>query len=646
MSDRRYLLERVDDAAVVQLYDDGFEALALNEKRLVWHLYEAALWGRDIYYDQRHRSNLAIRDLLEAVVRHPDGIDADVLAEITRYTKLFWLNTGPWSHLTSRKTVMRCAPGAFAAAIRTAVRNGAAVSLPPGTTLDAHLEALAPLLFDPAVEPSVTNKSAVDGSDILLASCNNLYAGVSMADLEGFEERYGLNSRLVKRDDGTLVEEVYRVGGRYSACITRIVEALTRALPFATPAMRAALEALIRFYHSGEDADRVAYDIAWTHDKASPVDTINGFIEVYLDARGRKGAWEGLVYHVNHEKTRAIAVIAEHAQWFEDRMPYAPEYRRDQVQGVTATAIDVVIETGDSGPMTPIGINLPNDDALREIHGSKSVSLANIVEAYDKSLPSEFRLEFSWDADEAARSERWSSLAGEITTNLHEVVGHGSGKVSDRLAGSPQTYLKEQYSSLEETRADLVALYFVADPAMVRFGLIGEADHADLVRAEYEGYARNALSQLRRIREGHHIEEDHMRNRQAIVYWLIAHTAAIETRVRDGRTFYVVVDVEAFHDGVARLLAEIQRIKSEGDYDGAKAFFERYGTYFDPALRDEVVRRVDALGLPSYSGFVMPTLTPIVDEHGEIADVRISYPCDLSTQMLAWSTHYRGVVTS
>ncbi len=642
MSERRYLLERIDDAAVVQLYDDGFEALALNEKRLAWHLYEAALWGRDIYYDQRHHANLAMREVLEAIVGHPAGVDATTLEEVTRFTKLFWLNTGPWSHLTSRKGVLKCTPDALASAVRTAIANGGRLSLAPGVSLDAHLAALTPLLFDPAFQPSVTNKNPQDGDDLLAASCNNLYAGVTLADLEQFEERHALNSRLVRRDDGTLVEEVYRIGGRYSAEITKIVASLERALPFATPAMRRALEALIRFYRTGEDADRIAYDIAWTLDKSSPVDTINGFIEVYLDARGRKGAWEALVYHVNPEKTRAIAAIADHAQWFEDRMPYAPEYRREQVQGVTATAIDVVIETGDSGPMTPIGINLPNDDALREEHGSKSVSLANIVEAYDKSLPDEFRQEFSWDADEAARAEKWSSLAGEITTNLHEVVGHGSGRTREGLAESPQECLKEQYSSLEETRADLVALYFVADPVMVTLGLIGADDHADLLRAEYEGYARNALSQLRRIREGHHIEEDHMRNRQAIVYWLMAHTTAIEARVRDGKTYYVVVDVEAFRAGAGRLLGEIQRIKSEGDYDAAKAFFERYGTYFDPSLRDEIVRRVDALGLPSYSGFVMPTLSPVFGDDGQIVDVTISYPCDLARQMLDWSRRYRA----
>jgi dipeptidyl-peptidase-3 len=318
-------------------------------------------------------------------------------------------------------------------------------------------------------------------------------------------------------------------------------------------------------------------------------------------------------------------------------MPYAPEYRREQVQGVTARAIDVVVEVGDSGPMTPIGINLPNDESIREVHGSKSVSLANVIEVYEKSQPPEFRQEFSWSPEEAARSEKWGSLAGELTTNLHEIVGHGSGKVGDRLGGSPQAWLKEQYSSLEETRADLVALYFIADPVMVGLGLVAAEDHAELVLTEYETYARNALVQLRRIREGSTIEEDHMRNRQAMVHWLMANGTAIERRTRDGKTYYVAVDVAAFREGCGRLLAEVQRIKAEGDYDAARAFFERYGTHFDPALRDEVVRRVDALALPSYTGFVMPELTPVRDESGAIVNVTISYPCGLAKQMLRWS---------
>jgi dipeptidyl-peptidase-3 len=461
-----------------------------------------------------------------------------------------------------------------------------------------------------------------------------------MHDLGDFLERYPLNSRLVYTGE-QFVEEVYRVGGRYGAQINAIVGHLEDAIAFATEPTAKALRALIAFYHTGEEDDRIAYDIAWVQDKESTVDTINGFIEVYLDARSVKGAWEALVFYVNREKTHQIRQIAEHAQWFEDHMPWDPQYRKDGVHGVTAKAIDVVIETGESGPITPIGINLPNDQAIRERYGSKSVSLSNVSEAYEKSTLPEFRTEFSWTAEEAARATAWSAFAGELATNMHEVIGHGSGKVSERLNGNPQAALREQFSAIEESRADLVALYFVADPKLVELGLVPAEHHDDIVRAEYEAYSRNALVQLRRVREGTHIEEDHMRNRQMIVHWLMANTSAIERRTRGGKTYYVMTDPAAFRNGVGRLLAEVQRIKGEGDYDAAKRLFETYGVHFDPALRDEVVARVDRLHLPSYSAFVMPRLQAKTDARGAIADVAISYPLDLTTQMLEYSAATR-----
>jgi dipeptidyl-peptidase-3 len=412
---------------------------------------------------------------------------------------------------------------------------------------------------------------------------------------------------------------------------------LREALPFAPPAMRAALEALIRFYETGEDADRVAYDIAWVADRDSPVDTINGFIENYLDARGVKGAWEALVYYVNRDKTEGLHRLAEAASWFEARMPWDPQWRRTDVVGVTARAIDVVVETGDAGPVTAIGINLPNDQRIRERHGSKSVSLANISEAYEKSQPPAYRQEFCWSADEIARAERWGALAGEVTTGIHEVLGHGSGRVSDRLQGQPQLALKEQYSSLEEARADLVALYFMPDPKIAEVGMLPREHQEEIVRTEYEAYARTALVQLRRVREGATLEEDHMRNRQMIVRWLMARTRAIEERTRDGRTYYVLVDVAAFREGTGRLLGEVQRIKSEGDYPAARALFDEYGTHFDPALRDQIVERVTRLNLPSYTAFVQPRLEPEIDPSGRIVNVRIDYPLDLERQMLEYS---------
>ena len=632
-SDRKYLLERVGEAAVAQLYADGFERLPLDQKILIWHLYQAALAGRDIYYDQRYAHNLAMRDLLEEIITHPDGIDADALEAIKRYTKLFWINVGPHNNLTARKFLPELSPDAFAQAAAQAGTNGANIAA--GT-----VARLRPMFFDPNMDPIVTNKTPGEGKDILQSSANNFYVGVSMQDLEGFEERYPLNSRLVKTPEG-LVEEVYRLGGRYDREIRDIIGHLEAAARYATAPMAAALRALIKFYETGEDADRVQYDIAWVHDKDSPVDTINGFVEVYMYARGMKGAWESLVYYVNQAKTENIRKIAANAQWFEDRMPWAPEYRKEGVRGVTANAIDVVVECGESAPTTPIGINLPNDQVIRENYGSKSVSLSNVNEAYDKATLPEFRREFAWSPEEAERAEKWSAFAGELTTDLHEVIGHGSGKVAERLNGSPQNFLKEQYSALEEARADLVALYFVADVRLAELGILKAEDQDEIVRAEFESYARNALVQLRRIREGTQIEEDHMRNRQMIVRWLMANSSAIEVRQREGKTFYVMVDPVAFREGVGRLLHDVQRIKAEGDYEAAKGLFETYGVHFEAELRDEVVSRVDRLQMPSYTGFVQPRLDPVIAADGSITDVRITYPLDLTTQMLEYSGRRR-----
>ncbi|HSL24022.1 MAG TPA: hypothetical protein VK886_20990 [Vicinamibacterales bacterium] len=639
-TERKYLLEQIDDAAVVQLYADGFEALPLKEKILIWHLYNAALAGRDIFYDQRYAHNLEMREVIEEIITHPDGVDPDTLQEIRRYAKLFWLNTGPHNNLTARKFVLRCTPEAFGAAAAVAQRGGATFPLRKGETLDAMLARLRPLFFDPNVDPIVTNKTPGPGKDILASSANNLYVGITMKDLEGFEEKHTLNSRVVE-ENGRIVEQVYRIGGLYGEQIAEIVEHLEAAVPYATEPMAKALKSLIRFYQTGETADRVAFDIAWVQDRNSPVDTINGFVEVYMDPRGQKGAWESLVYYVNPEKTEHIRKLADEAQWFEDHMPWDPKYRKAGVRGITANAIDVVVESGESGPITPVGINLPNDQAIREKYGSKSVSLSNVIEAYDKAQLPAFRREFSWTDEEAARAQRWGSFAGELHTNMHEVIGHASGRVSDTLKGTPQAVLKEQFSALEEARADLVALYYLPDPKLAELGLVSGGDQAEIARSEYESFTRNALVQLRRIRHGTQIEEDHMRNRQMIVHWLRANTKAIDVRQRDGKTFYVMTDVRAFRDGVGRLLAEVQRIKAEGDYTAARTLFETHGVHFDPKLRDEVVARVEKLNMPSYTGFVQPRLEAVTAPSGQIVDVNISYPMDLTAQMLEYSGKIR-----
>jgi dipeptidyl-peptidase-3 len=351
-----------------------------------------------------------------------------------------------------------------------------------------------------------------------------------------------------------------------------------------------------------------------------------------------KGSWEGVVFYVNQEKTARIRTLAEAAQWFEDRMPWNAAYRKPNVTGIVANAIDVVVETGDAGPTSAVGINLPNDQSIRETYGSKSVSLTNIREAGDNATPASMRSEFSWSPEEADRATRFSGLGAELTTDMHEVIGHASGRQKEGLAGTPQALIKEHFSALEEGRADLIALYWMPDSKLLELGIFASAAEQDnVVRAEYEAYTRNALVQLRRVREGTQIEEDHMRNRQMVVRWLQANTKAIEERTRDGRHYLVVTDTAAFREGVGRLLAEVQRIKSEGDAAAAAKLFDTYGIHFDPKLRDEIVTRVDALNLASYTGFVMPKLTPVTDANGTITDVRISYPMDLTTQMLEWS---------
>ncbi|HLG57770.1 MAG TPA: hypothetical protein VI485_20670 [Vicinamibacterales bacterium] len=644
-ADRKYLLERIDDAAVVQLYADQFSALSLREKTLAWHLTQAAIAGRDIYYDQRHRNGLEMRRVLEAIVTRPAGIDPSTLAEIQRYTKLFWINSGAYNNLTARKFVLNATPQAFASAAQAAAKTGATFPTQAGEPLDALLTRLQPMFFDPNVDPIVTNKTPGAGKDILTASANNLYSGVSMADLKGFTEKYGLNSRLVK-SNGRLTEEVYRINGRYGSQIAEIVRHLEAAIPFAGQATADALKALVQWYRTGEDSDRAKFDIAWVKDTDALVDTINGFIEVYMDPRGMKGSWEAVVYHVNREKTQRIRKFADNAQWFEDHMPYQAKYRKPNVTGIVANAIDVIIETGDSGPVTPIGINLPNDQKIREEYGSKSVSLSNVKEAADNSVPESMRSEFAWSPDEAARAARFAPVAGELHVDMHEVIGHASGQQISGFKGTPQGALKEHFSAIEEARADLVGLYFLADPKLVELGILSTADQDAIVRAEYESYTRNALLLLRRVREGTQVEEDHDRNRQMIVRWMMANTKAIEQRTRDNKTYLVVVDPKAFRDGAGQLLNEVQRMKSEGDYAAAKTLMETYGIHFDPKLRDEIVARVQALELPSYTGFVMPKLTAVTDSSGTITDVTVSYPMDLTTQMLEFAASAKLEVQS
>ena len=538
---------------------------------------------------------------------------------------------------------MECSPEALVAALKTASSNGAKLPLANGESINELAVRFSRLLFDAEYDSHATNKSPGPDGDILLDSANNLYDGVSMADLKGFEEKYPLNSRLRKTANGKLEEQVYRAGfdniippGLYAEELQEVNQHLEAAIPFASPKMARALGALIHYNRTGEAIDFREYNVAWVLDNDSSVDTINGFIEVYLDARGQKGAWEAVVYFNDPEKTEMIRKFSDNAQWFEDHMPYDRQFRKENVRGISAKAIQAVMETGDSGPVTPIGINLPNPGDIRKQYGSKSVSLTNVMEAYDKASPKSSRSEFCFDDDEYERL-KWNSIALALEVNMHEVIGHASGQMAPNLDVNPEDVIKEYYSALEEGRADLVALWFLGDQKLVELGLVKREELKVIQRAAYEQYTRNAMTQLRRIKTGSTIEEDHMRNRQMIVHWLMENTDAIKRVKRDGKTYLKVVDVEAWHIGVGRLLREVQRIKSEADRGAAAKLFETYGIHIDEQLRDEVLQRYETLNQPAYTGFVMPNLTAVRNDDGQITDVTISYPQDLKQQMLEWS---------
>ncbi|MFO1078730.1 MAG: peptidase M49 [Planctomycetota bacterium] len=639
---RRYLLERVDKTAIVQLYADGFQGLPLRDKLLAYHLTQAAIAGRDIYIDQRFEYNLPLRWLLESLFLVKDRLPAEVATEVDRYCRLFWVNNGIHDNLSTRKVLLRLSWEQFEAACEVARRAGHALSFTQLSPLHELKDAYA-VLTDPATHVSVTDKSTENDNDPLAASSNNLYRGLTSDDLErakraGFVERNGLNSRLVLRDN-RLFEEVFRCGnrtvppGRYADRIAAVNEHLRAALPFAPLPTRHALQRLIRYNETGSLDDWREFNIAWVADKDSTIDFTLGFIEVYLDPRGIKGGWEGIVSFRDAEKTKEIAALAAEAPWFEARMPWDERFRKADVKGISARAINVVTETGDSGPITPVGINLPNEADVRQQYGSKSVNLANVVDAYNHTTGAQSAHEFAWSAEEAARAERHAAAMDDLHTNLHEVVGHASGQVLAEIQ-NPAQRLGLFYSTLEEGRADLVGLYWIADAKLKEMGLVPDDD---AVLAKYESYARNALVQLRRVPPGGRVEEDHMRNRQMIVHWLLANDGGVHVDHRDGKTFYVVESVAKFRDGCGRLLAEVMRIKAEGDFAGGKKLVETYGVRVDPALHPEVLARLARLDLPSVTGFVQPELRLVTDSSGNPTDVEVVHCQDIADQMLRWS---------
>ncbi|MDD8019050.1 MAG: peptidase M49 [Bacteroidota bacterium] len=657
--ERKYTIEKIQmgdvgPVRIVQLYADGFEKLSLKEKIFTYYLCQAAIAARDIAIDQRHHSALEVRDLIEAVYTHPQEIEKKVYDQIALYTKLFWVNNSQYDNITSRKFVMPCSFEEFSSAVKSAVKNGAQISLRAGESLDQKLARLKPFMFDAKFESVQTNKTP--GEDMIAASANNLYDGTTFAEVDAWakagHEKNGLNSKVVK-ENGQLTEKVYRAGnkhlggtvapGMYAEDLQSAILYLAKAKEYAgNPQQAQNLDKLIKFYQTGDLNDWREYNIGWVKETESKIDMIHGFIEVYLDARGAKGQYESVIDFANPELTELFQKVGSNAQYFEDRMPWAEQYKKKDVKPLKYTVINVVVETGDAGPVSAIGINLPNEQDVREQYGSKSVTLYNIVDAYDKTGGKDILKEFAYDQKEIEMAEKYGSLADNMHTALHEVLGHASGKVSPNLKTEPQAALPGYYSTLEEARADLVAMWHIWDQKLVEAGLVPNT--ADVVKAMYDKEVRNAgMVQLQRVPKGHsQLEEDHMKNRQLIVHWLWKNADCIERLQKEGKTYFRVTSYEKMRVGVGKLLTEIQRIKSEGDLPAIKALVDAYGLKIDTALRDEVLARMEKLDRAVYTGFVMPKLEPVNDAQGAITDVNVTYPLDLAKQMLEYSAFVKA----
>jgi dipeptidyl-peptidase-3 len=643
-------VERFADLRILRYQVPGFESLDLRTKELLYYLYEAALSGREIIYDQKYRYNLAIKRTLEQILRHyPGDRSTPGFEALTLYLKRVWFSNGIHHHYGNDKF----SPGFdFAQFERFVKATPAEFPVREGQTLDEFLAELKPVMFDSSVDAKLVSKGA--GVDVLASSAVNFYSGVTQAEVEAFYTgrvaaddptpiSLGLNSRLAKID-GQLVEQVFKVGGRYTQAIEPMVAWLGRAVAVAEDeAQREALVKLVAYYRSGKLEDWDEYNVAWVEDITSTVDLIHGFIEVYNDPLGMRGSFESVVSFRDDDATRRIDAIARDAQWFEDHLPILGEHKKKNVKGITGRVVTVVTEAGDSSPATPIGINLPNADWIRKIHGSKSVSLANIVHANDAVRGGADR-EFAWDAADAERIARYGELAATLHTEMHEVIGHASGQL-DPGVGPVHETLKNYGSTLEEARADLVALYYAIDPKLVEIGVMPSVE---VGQVEYERYIRNGLQQqLNRIEPGKDIEEDHMRNRQLVAAWAFDKGRAdnvVEKRVRDGKTYFVINDYQKLRTIFGEELRELQRIKSSGDYAAIQTLVEQYGVKVDSALHAEVLKRYEALNIPPYSGFIGPKLVP-VERRGRIVDVRLEYPTDFTSQMLEYADRYAFLPT-
>jgi dipeptidyl-peptidase-3 len=628
------MVDRVDTTGFVQVEANSFNSLTPKQQALAYWLSQASIAIDPIIYDQLSRFGLRQKALLEAVVAARGKVDPAVYGKILDFTKVFWANRGNHNENTAQKNLPQFTSEELNRALTAAGRSD----------LLKEAAALNKSLFDPNFEPMITAKSPKDGLDIIQSSSNNFYLGVTLADLKGFTEKYALNSRVVKQN-GKLVEQVYRAGtpdgkvapGLYSQYLKKANGYLAKALAYAEPDQAKVIGDLIRYYQTGEFKDWLEFGGAWVRNN-SPVDFINGFIEVYRDARSAKASSQSFVSITDTQLSSAILKIAANAQYFEDKAPWLAVYKKQGVTPPIAKAVETTVETGDFH-VTTIGDNLPNEDEIREKIGSKSFLLSGNSRALEDAQGSSMRGEFGASPEVIARNEKYGTAANGLLTSLHEVVGHGSGKLSDKLTQSPQAYLKEYFSALEEARADLMAYWNIFDPKLKELGVV---DSDEVGRAMYDTVASTMVVQLRRIPKGDTIEEDHMRGRQMIARYIMDKTGAIAIERRGNKTFAVVKDYDTMHAGVGMLLAELMRIKAEGDYSAIKELMDKYGVHFDPALRDEVMARYKALNLPTYWAGINPDLTAQFDAKGGVSKVTISYPRDYVKQQLAYSAMYRG----
>ncbi|MEO6902510.1 MAG: dihydrofolate reductase [Bacteroidia bacterium] len=646
-TDFKYEVEKFADLRVLRYRIPGFETLTPKQKELLYYLYQASYSARDIYYDQNYKYNLTVRHTLEAII-NTSNIDtaSEEYKKLLVYTKRVWFSSGIHHHYSNDKFIPEFTKEYFAEAINKA--DHSKLPLNKNETVDAFVKRIMPIIFDPTVAPKKVNLDSK--VDMVKTSAVHHYEGVTQAEVLKYYENikdkttktpisYGLNSRLVK-EDGKIFEKPYKIGGIYSLAIEKMVYWLEKATTVAeNDKQKEVLEKLITYYKSGDLKDWDTYCIAWVGDVDSRIDLSNGFIEVYDDPLGMRGSFESVVSFKDMEATKRIEAISKEAQWFEDNSPYLPEHKKKNVKGISAKVITVVAESGSASPTTPIGINLPNSEWIREQHGSKSVNLGNIVDAANKAASGSSLQEFCYTPEEVKRGKEFAPYADMLHTDMHEVIGHASGQINPGV-GQPNETLKNYASSLEEARADLVALYYLLDKKLIDIGVMESLEYG---KAAYEEYIRNGLMlQLKRIKVGDKIEEAHMRNRQLIAKWVYEKGQkenVIEKKIKDGKTYFVINDYDKLRTLFGDLLREIQRIKSTGDYKAGHDLVENYGVNVDPALHKEVLERYSKLNIAPYSGYINPVLIPIMKD-GKIIDVKVEYPTDFKTQMLEYDKDY------